>query len=237
MKNSNIFIRKMRQGLLSSTLLVVSGAAHSLESGDWIGRIGIGHISINSSSSTVDIIGTGPVPDTGIEADDSTNLAGTIGYMVTDNWELELLLALPFRHDVSSNDTLSGVLGSSGNIATSKQLPPVLSFNYHFMPKNSMRPYVGAGINYTFFFDEKTTGALKNAGYTNLKLEDSFGLAVQAGIDIDITEKWFINAAVMWVDINTEAKISGASGAFGPLEVKDIELDPVVFIVQVGTLF
>lgn len=218
-------------------LLTVSGAAFALEKGDWVGRVGIAHISIDASSGTVDIVGTGPVPGTGIEVDDATNLAGTIGYMLTDNWGLELLLALPFEHDLTPNDVLSGVLGSADTIATTKQLPPVLSLNYHFMPKNSWRPYVGAGINYTIFFDEQTTGALEGAGYTDLELDDSLGLALQAGIDVDITKKWFVNATVRWMDISTEAKITGASGAFGPLEIKDIELDPVVFIVQIGTTF
>ncbi len=237
MNNKRFFIKQTNKMLPFVVLLTVSGSAVALEKGDWVGRAGIGYISINSSTSTVDIVDVGPVPGTGIAADDSTSLAGTIGYMLTDNWGLELLLALPFKHDLTSNVALSGALGSAGNIATTKQLPPVLSLNYHLMPKNSWRPYVGAGINYTTFFSEETTGALRDAGYTDLELGDSYGLALQAGIDVDITKEWFVNATVLWVDINTDAKINGASGAFGPLEIKDIELDPLVFIVQVGTTF
>lgn len=237
MNKKRVFIKQIYKMLSLGLLLTVPASAFALEKGDWIGRIGIGYLNINTSTSTVDIVGTGPVPGTGIEASNSTNLVGTIGYMLTDNLALELLLALPFKHDLTSNAALSGALGSAGTIATTKQLPPVLSLNYHFMPKNPWRPYVGAGINYTVFFDEQTTGALRNAGYTDLELNDSWGLALQAGMDVDITEEWFVNATVMWVDINTDAKISGAGGAFGPLEIKDIELDPLVFMVQVGTTF
>lgn len=237
MNKKKVFIKQTYKMLSFVLLLTVPASVFALEKGDWIGRIGIGYLSINSSTSTVDIVGTGPVPGTGIEAGDSTSLVGTIGYMLTDNWALELLLALPFEHDLTSNVALSGALGSAGTIATTKQLPPVLSFNYHFMPKKTWRPYVGAGINYTIFFDEQTTGALRNAGYTDLELGDSLGLALQAGIDIDVTKEWFMNATVMWVDINTDAKISGVNGAFGPLEINDIELDPFVFMVQIGTTF
>jgi len=237
MNKKRVYIKQTYKMLSLGLLLTVSASAFALEKGDWIVRTGIGYLSINSSTTTVDIVGSGPVPGTGIEADDSTSLVGSIGYMLTDKWALELLLALPFEHDLTSNVALSGALGSAGNIATTKQLPPVLSINYHFMPKNPWRPYVGAGINYTTFFDEQTTGALKNAGYTDLELADSWGLALQAGIDVDITKEWFVNTTVMWVDINTDAKISGVSGAFGPLEINDIELDPFVFMVQVGTTF
>ena len=230
------FKKSSKQFLWSGILLAISNSALALESGDWIWRLGYGYIDIDSSSGTVDTAG-GPVPGTGVEAGDSSGPVGSIGYMLTDNWGLELLLALPFEHDIKPNDELSTVLGDSGDIAKVSQLPPVFSINYYFTPKNTLRPYIGAGINYTYFSDEETKGALADAGYSEIELEDSWGLALQAGFDMDIDTSWFFNANIRWIDIETEAKIKGETGAFGPLKTSDIELDPRVFMLQIGTRF
>ena len=85
------------------------------------------------------------------------------------------------------------------------------------------------------FFDEETTGGLKNLGYTEVAIEDSWGLALQAGIDYDLSKNIFVNFNVRWVDVNTEAKIKG--GAFGDISVKNIELDPIILMLTVGTVF
>ncbi len=91
--------------------------------------------------------------------------------MFTDNISLEILAATPFSHTVSTN------LGGLGDIADVKHLPPTLMVQYYFGEANSeIRPYVGAGINYTFFFDEKFNGTGKDAQLRDLSLDDSWGL-------------------------------------------------------------
>lgn len=71
--------------------------------------------------------------------------------MIKENIAIELLAATPFSHDIKGTGALAGV----GKVGETKQLPPTLSVQYHFSPKASVRPYVGAGINYTIFFSEK----------------------------------------------------------------------------------
>ena len=54
----------------------------------------------------------------------------------------------PFSHSVSTPGL--------GEVAKVKHLPPTLMAQYYFGDANSkVRPYVGAGINYTTFFDEE----------------------------------------------------------------------------------
>ena len=89
--------------------------------------------------------------------------------MLTDNWGVELLAATPFSHSVST--------AGLGEVAKVKHLPPTLMAQYYFGDANSkVRPYVGAGINYTTFFDEEGRGAL--AG-TDVSVDSSWGMAGQ----------------------------------------------------------
>jgi len=99
---------------------------------------------------------------------------------------------------------------------------------YYFGQADSaVRPYVGAGLNYTVFFDEKTEGAI--AG-TKLDLDNSFGLAVQAGVDYSLSENLFLNASIWYMDINTDVKLNGVKSA-------ELDIDPVAFMASVGYTF
>jgi outer membrane protein len=187
--------------------------AHAVQKGDWLIRGGLGHVSPTGESGTVPVVGGK------LEADDSTNLAINFTYMLNDNLGVELLGALPFSHDLKHD--------SLGKVGETKQLPPTLILLYNFSPKSGVRPYAGIGLNYTTFFSEKTTGAL--AG-TSLKLDDSFGLAVEAGVDVDINKDWFFNASLWRMDIDTEAE-SSLLGKF------DVPIDPWVLFVGVGKRF
>src|SRR5699024_3828168 len=114
-----------------------------------------------------------------------------------------------------------------------KHLPPSLYLQYYFLNADApARPYVGAGINYTKFFDAKFNGTLAGKGIkaTNLKLKDSWGPVVNAGIDINITDKLFLNTSVWWVKIKTTATfdINGS-----PQEAR-VTLDPTIFFVGLG---
>ena len=87
--------------------------------------------------------------------------------------------------------------------------------------------YKRQGLNYTMFFDEGTKGALAGS---KLKLKDSIGIAGQVGIDIDVAPNWFVNAEVSYMDIDTKAKLDGAS-------IGTVEIDPWVVGLNVGMRF
>jgi outer membrane protein len=227
--------KSVLQGLVAGMLLA-SSSAYALEAGDWIVRFGATNVSPNDSSDTVDIKATGTpvVAGSEVDVDDNTQLGINIGYMLTDNWGLELLAATPFKHNIGPNAALAGLTGSA-DIGETKHLPPTLSLNYHFMPKNNIRPYVGVGVNYTTFFDEDTSNGLEALGYTDLDLDDSWGFAGQVGVDVDVSDNWFLNGSVRYIDINTSATIK--NGVAGTLEVDDIDIDPWVFTLAIGTTF
>ena len=205
--------------------LLSSSPAFALGQGDWLVRFGPASVMPNDDSGEVE-----PLADTGVEVDDGTSLGISLTYMLRDNVGIEVLGALPFEHDISGTDGIDGL-----DVATIEHLPPTVVVEYYFDPGSSVRPYVGAGINYTLFMDESADSELEAiAGDTDIDLDDSTGLAVVGGVDVDINDNWFFNASLWYIDIETMAELETAN--LGDLEV-DVDIDPWVVMIGVGTSF
>lgn len=209
---------------LAGILFCSSGAALAYEKGDWIVRGGITLVAPDDSSNNVNVGGSDL--GIGVNVDSNAQLGLNILYFYSPQVAVELLAATPFSHDISLNTV--GALGST------KHLPPTLSVNYYFAdPSAKFQPYVGAGLNYTIFFDEDFTAANSEAGFSNLELDDSVGLAAQVGFDYIIDDKWSINTSIRWIDIDTEASFD-LNGTAGNV---DVEIDPLVYSVMFGYRF
>jgi outer membrane protein len=139
-----------------------------------------------------------------------------ISYFFTPNIAAELILTYPQKQDVSST-------AHGGKIGTLKHLPPVLSLQYHFLPEGQIRPYVGAGINYTRFSSVDLP-----AGFTIEK--NSFGPSLQAGVDIEISKGIFLNFDVKKTYIRTDLKSNGT-------KLGTIKVDPVLLGIGLGYRF
>ena len=145
-----------------------------------------------------------------------------ISYFFTDNIAAELILGVT-PHDVMAVDTAVGDL-DLGDVTL---LPPTLTLQYHFNPAGQVRPYVGAGVNYTTFFNEDLPSG---SALSSIDYDDSFGLAAQAGLDYALENGWLVNLDVKYVDINTDVLIDGAIAA-------DVDIDPVIFGIGLGRQF
>ncbi|EHR6178172.1 outer membrane protein OmpW [Vibrio parahaemolyticus] len=207
---------------LAVVAALVSPSVFAHKQGDFVLRVGTASVVPNDSSDK--ILGS----QEELKVDSNTQLGLTFGYMFTDNISLELLAATPFSHDISTD-----LLGL-GDIADTKHLPPTLMVQYYFgEPQSKFRPYVGAGLNYTIFFDEGFNNKAKNVGLTDLKLDDSFGLAANVGVDYMINDQWFLNASAWYANIETEAtyKFGGAK------QKTDVKINPWVFMISGGYKF
>ncbi len=181
-------------------LLALGAATPALaqSAGDWTLGLGLGYVQ--------------PKDDNGLLAgaqssiDSNTNLTITGEYFVRDNLGVELLAALPFKHAVS----LQGV----GEVATTKQLPPTVSLVYHFDNGAKLVPFAGIGLNYTIFFNEKSP-------LGNIKIDDSFGVAVKVGLDMKISANDAIRTELRWMDIDADVKLNGAN-------IGKANIDPLV---------
>ncbi len=206
-----------------STMLILPALVFANESGDIIIRGGVSLVVPDSSKSSVFLNGA----DSGLTltVDDNSQISGTFAYFLNSNWAIEAIVATPFTHDVA----LEG-----GNVAEITHLPPIISALYYFDTSSSFQPYVGVGINYTFFWDEKFNSAGQASGFSNLSLDSSVGLAVQVGIDYYFNEAWFVNASLRYADISTDVTFDVANGAKGSAT---IDVDPTVYSLMVGYKF
>lgn len=216
---SNHMNKKMISTLAAGALALplCSTAYAGQQAGDWLVRLGVSQVAPDDDSESIPAI-----PDSGVEVDDGEAFSFTVTYMLSPSLGVELLAALPFSHDLEG----SGAAPNS-RIARIKHLPPTLSAVYFFNPQSHFRPYVGAGLNYTLIFDETTTGPIDGL---DIDLDNSFGLAAQAGFDFDLNEHLFANLNVRWIDIDTEAEVEGL-GKF------DVDIDPWVFTAAIGMRF
>lgn len=184
----------------AAVAFIVSPAANAHEQGDWLLRVGVGHVDPKSDNGDI------------ASVDSGTSLVFNGTYFFTPNLGFEILAATPFSHDIE--------LAADGTkVGEAKHLPPTFSLQYHFDTAGAFDPYVGAGLNYTLFFDEDTEGPL--AG-TDLDLDDSFGFAAQLGADFAVSEAVSLNFDIRWIDINTDAELDGVA-------LEEVEIDPMVY--------
>jgi outer membrane protein len=223
-------------------------SAMAFEAGQWFMRAGLANVAPGSSSDGIAIpaLGVAPIPGTEAEADVETQLGLTINYMVNSRWGVELLAATPFSHEIKAdlNGFSPGLEVDAGKV---KQLPPTLSLNYYPMGGTGQKfqPYIGLGVNYTIFFSEDVdsdlealTGTLAGAAGPvdmDLELDDSVGLAAQVGFDYFVNDNWYINAAIRYIDIETDAVFESALG--DTITVDNVSIDPMVYQFTFGYSF
>ncbi|MEM9838738.1 MAG: OmpW family protein [Pseudomonadota bacterium] len=208
--------------LATTALAPISAAA---EAGDFLirGRI-IGVLPNDDASGIMPAF-----PGGSVEVDNAFVPEVDFTYFFTNNIAAELILATS-PHDING----TGDIGGLGQVGEVWVLPPTLTVQYHFNPSGPIRPYVGAGINYTIFYGEDTTSSLNDAiGQTSLDVDPSLGWAVQAGVDYDITEKWFANVDVKYINIETEAILRTGVAA----NKVDLDINPLVVGIGVGRRF
>ncbi len=202
----------MKKFLLTTAIVLAiaspASAAEHFKSGDILIRARALGVTPNESSS-MNIADNVKLSNAYVPELDAT-------YFFTPNIAVELIAAIT-PHRVS---TVGGV--DAGDVWL---LPPTLTLQYHFNQFESVKPYVGAGVNYTHFFGSNA-GAL-----TDEKYEDSFGGALQVGADMPLGNNWYANVDVKKVFIDTTAKFSGGAVR------ADVDIDPWIVGLGVGYKF
>ena len=185
-------------------ILFAAGAAQAAQ-GDWLGRARVININPDASSSAL-----------AIDVNSKTTVELDFSYFVTNHLALELILATK-KHDVSAG----GV--PIGSVA---HLPPTLTLQYHFLPDQQFRPYVGVGLNYTRFYDVSLLGGAVTID------KHSWGPAINAGIDIELTKRYFLNFDIkkIWMDTDVKATATG-------VPLANLKINPVIIGVGIGMKF
>lgn len=192
----------MKSTFLAAALIAVLPTAAQAE--NWMMRVRAIHIAPDVSTSPT---------LTGLDVSDEWTPEIDFTYFVTPHIGMELILATQ-RHEVTLNGASLGKLN---------HLPPTLLLQYHFQPSPSIKPYVGAGVNYTRFYNVDLPGLTVDS--------NSFGGALQMGVDIAVTKNGYINLDVKKIWIGTTVKTTAGT------KVTDLDIDPVVWGIGYGFRF
>jgi outer membrane protein len=197
------------RGLLigCAVLFALTTQAHADESvpRHWIARIGIHPVN--------------PQPDNHAEyqIDNAAGLSLGATYLFSKHWGFEVFGAFPPAHELRTTD---------GDRAGRFEMRPAsATIQYHVTDASGVfRGYAGAGIAYAQIGGERTKGALAGSA---LELDDSTGIALTLGLDMDLGSKWFANIDARWLDIDSDLRIDGADRG-------QLAIDPLLFGLSVG---
>lgn len=218
-------------GLAGLLALVISSlaSAASPQAGDLLVRGGLTAVVPTNQPDSDEIVLLDGTP-TGSEAkvENGYALGLTFDYMITNNWSVELLLALPyFKHDIKADD---GVLDGA-KIAEIKMLPPSLLGQYHFQTGTNVTPYVGAGVTYFWVLDESNELDPPLDSF-DVSVSNAWGLSGQVGLDWFLNNDWMLNLSARYVWLETDAEVKGLTQ-----KVDNVKINPVVLGLHVGYRF
>ncbi len=177
----------------------------------WYIHAGIGGIFL-SESAKMKAAGS-PIPGT-VRIDSQITPVVEVGYFVTPNIAVSLTGGVPPKIAIRGAGAITGL----GTLATAVYGPSTLTAHYHFMDFGAVQPYVGAGIAYMKIF------STKDRVLQNVKADDAFGLALQAGVDVMINRNWgaFVDVKKAFLQSKTTGTLGGA-----PISAK-LVVDPLV---------
>ena len=199
----------MNKPMIAAALLGLAMAApafaQSADTGPWQVRLRAVHLNSDNGDST----------GLGLSINDKTIPEVDISYFFTPHIAAELVLTIPQKHDLRAGGATIGTL---------RHLPPTLTAQYHFNPGGSVRPYVGAGVNYTRFSSVHLPAGVDID-------RSSFGGALQVGVDIPLPYKNLVlNFDIKKLWLGTDVKVAGT-------KVGQFDVDPVLFGVGLGWRF
>ncbi len=213
----------MKKTIFSSLLVLMSAVALAGE-GDILVRARLINVAPNDDSSQILTTGTG------VTVDDAIVPEFDITYMFRKNWGVEVIAATSEHEITTEKGDLAGA--DAGDVWV---LPPTITLQYHFGPDTATDIYLGLGVNYSLFYNYDLSDDLEGLGVSDIDFDSSFGLSANIGADFKITEKWFCNVDLKYIDMSTDADLELADG--GVLDTLSVDINPFVAGIGVGYRF
>ena len=219
-----------RNRLLIHGVLVLAMSAPVItaaEDGDWLLRAGVHQINPDKENLP-GVLGGNVVLDKG------TAFTIDAEYMLTRHFGIDLFVPTFTSHDIQLKNTS---LGDSANIGETDLFAPILGLNWHMNVDGPIRPYLGIGVNWSEFSGEELSGGVVPAG-TRLEVDQAWGPAGRAGVDIGTSERWFLNLDVRYVELDTDFEARVPSGlGFANMPLGEATIDPWIYGIAVGFRF
>ncbi|WP_322550525.1 OmpW/AlkL family protein [Flavobacterium psychraquaticum] len=217
-------MKKVVFAIMAISLMAVNfvNAQNSNDFKKWQVRVrGVGVVTPDQSAKIGIIGGDVQISDTFIPELDFT-------YFFTEHFAAELILGTA-KHDVKAINTVAGDI----DLGSAWLLPPTLTAQYHFYvsDKKIVKPYIGAGVNYTLFYN------VKSGAVADVKYENSLGYAAQAGIDLNLTDSFFINIDAKRLFLKTDVTVDATNLVAGLVVPAEVTIDPWLFGIGVGMRF
>ncbi|MFT3666828.1 OmpW/AlkL family protein [Piscinibacter sp.] len=210
--------------ILQATAAAVFAAGGAAQAQTVQNIVKVGAIQYTTNSKTKGIQGIGVPPGADAETGDATTLLLTYERLFTPEIGVELIIGVPPKIKAKATGTVA-FLGD--DILSARNVAPTLIVNYHFGSEGDrLRPYLGAGINYTKFTSVKSKLA------SNVKMSDSTGLVVQAGVDYAFDKNWGLFASVARVDTKSKLVAAGTT-----VLTTEIDFRPVTYAVGLSYRF
>lgn len=233
--------------IFAGILLLAGTAAHAQTAGTTV--VSAGWFRLMPQSESVPLrttnIGGAPVnivsSGSGAKIEDADTLALAVSYFFTDNISGELVAGIPPRHKVTGE----GTLARFGELASVRQWSPAILAKYHFgTAQQRFRPYVGLGLNYTWFTDGKITSTqFSNATFgpgatTSVKADSSWNPVFNIGATYAMTDRWILGLSVSYLPLKTKATLNTHTATGVPITSEtSIKIRPVVTLLTVGYAF
>jgi outer membrane protein len=204
---------------LAAALALGCGVA---QADDNIFKVGVTRYDTHSKTDGISGIGVPPGADA--VTNDATTVIFVYERLLTPQVGLEFVLGIPPTIKAKATGSVA-FLGD--NVLSAKNVAPTVLLNYHFFsPGDTWRPYIGAGINYTHFSNVKSSLA------PDVKMGNSAGLALQAGLNYAITNDIGLFASIAKINVKSKVVATGAT-----VLTTTVDFRPIVYSAGVSYQF
>ncbi len=205
-------MRMMTAAAAMAAAIAVTSPAHAEDAGKWQFKLLGSAVLPDGDLEEVYQDEVGLPADTETEANDNFVPTIAIEYFFSDAFSVETICCVT-QHDV---DASAGALSGEELVSDAKIIPATITLKYH-LDAGPIKPYVGAGPTYFIFVDEKPGALAADLGANGFKLNDKFGVALQAGVDVPLgdsgmalaldAKKYFLETTAHWY-VDGESVIS-----------------------------
>jgi outer membrane protein len=216
--------------LVAAAAVAAASGASAQSAGQWTVAVGANKITPHVESGD---ISAPALPGSKGDVGSDTQPVIVIDYGITDNISVETALGTPYKHKIYG----AGAIAGTGELGSVQALPPTIFAQYRFFEPTAMiRPFVGVGVAYAYFMKATGSGrmtALTNPGSstpTTFKIDNKLTAALQAGVSVNINERWFASAAIIKTFLTTDVH-------FSTNQTQHMKLDPQAVMVSVGYKF